>query len=111
MLTDPNSKTPTPGGFSLLDGQNRLAHFPLRFPALAHLWCAHLALHLTELGFHQQYQILARIGKGSTSQVYRVQRLSDGQIFAAKAFLKSYLEGKEERRKSVMNEIALLRAM
>jgi serine/threonine protein kinase len=111
VLTDPNSKTPTPGGFSLLDEQNRLAHFPLRFPALAHLWCAHLALHLTELGFHQQYQILARIGKGSTSQVYRVQRLSDGQIFAAKAFLKSYLEGKEERRKSVMNEIALLRAM
>jgi serine/threonine protein kinase len=38
--------------------------------------------------------VLERIGRGSTSTVYKVQRLSDGEIKAAKVFLKGFLESK-----------------
>jgi serine/threonine protein kinase len=49
---------------------------------------------LNQVGFHDQYKLLDRIGKGSTSTVYKVQRITDGKIFAAKVFLKSFLESK-----------------
>jgi serine/threonine protein kinase len=46
------------------------------------------------VGFHDQYKVIDKIGKGSTSTVYKVQRVADEKIFAAKVFLKSFLESK-----------------
>jgi serine/threonine protein kinase len=54
---------------------------------------------------------LDKIGRGSTSTVHKVERLSDGKIMAAKIFLKSFLESKEKRWESVLNEISILRVL
>jgi calcium-dependent protein kinase len=63
------------------------------------------------VGFHEEFSVQARIGKGSTSTVHRVQRVSDGTMMAAKVFLRSFLEAKSQRAEAALNEISLLRAM
>jgi serine/threonine protein kinase len=78
----------------LINQKSEAFRFFLQFPILAELWQTHLGNHLTQLGFHEHYRVLDRIGKGSTSVVYKVQRISDSKIFAAKAFLKSFLASK-----------------
>jgi len=55
--------------------------------------------------FCEQYEILRKLGKGSTANVYEVRRKCDHQIFAAKVILKGYLKQKEERTKALAQEI------
>ena len=55
------------------------------------------------VGFFEDYKIIEKIGKGSTSVVYKIRRVKDGKIFSGKAVQKSYLESKQERKSSLLN--------
>jgi serine/threonine protein kinase len=57
------------------------------------------------------YRDIKKLGKGGSASVYEVERISDGKLFAAKIISKSYLDLKEERKNSLINEISLLRAL
>lgn len=43
------------------------------------------------VGFFEDYKIIEKIGKGSTSVVYKIMRIKDEKVFSAKAVLKDYL--------------------
>ena len=62
------------------------------------------------MGFHLHYEIIKKIGNGSSATVCSVRRLRDGETFAAKVFSKQQLED-EKKRKSFEYEIELLRAL
>jgi serine/threonine protein kinase len=65
-----------------------------------------LARTIDQICFCEQYEILRKLGKGSTANVYEVRRKCDHQIFAAKVILKGYLKQKEEERtKALAQEI------
>lgn len=81
-------------GFSLINDKNQTIRIYFQFKALSELWINRLGGCLNQVGFQDQYKIIDRIGKGSTSTVYKVQRIIDGKIFAAKVFLKNFLESK-----------------
>jgi serine/threonine protein kinase len=44
--------------------------------------------YLNQVGFHEQYKPIKKIGKGSFASVYLVQHFEDKQYFAVKAFSK-----------------------
>jgi serine/threonine protein kinase len=90
----PTDKTEPLHGLSLINEHNQVTRIYLQFRPLSELWISRLASCLNQIGFHDDYRVLERIGRGSTSTVYKVQRLSDGEIKAAKVFLKGFLESK-----------------
>lgn len=52
-------------------------------------WIEKLAKKITQVGFHEQFRPLRKIGKGGFATVYEVKRAMDGKAFAVKAFSKS----------------------
>jgi serine/threonine protein kinase len=105
------SKTPAHSGFSLINNEQQTLRIYLQYKSLLELWLLRLSSLLNRVGFHEEFKMLGRIGKGSTSTVFKVERLADGKVLAAKVFLKSYLSEKVERKSSTSNEISLLRVM
>ncbi|CAM6006147.1 unnamed protein product [Sphagnum balticum] len=88
-------------GFRLVNKTGQALSFHIQFAGLTSLWVLRLSKMLNEVGFHNVYKQVGKLGKGSSATVYEVERLIDGRVFAAKAFLKSYLRVKEERRSSL----------
>jgi serine/threonine protein kinase len=98
-------------GFRIINSKREYAEIIISFEGLAKIWIRELAKFINEVGFHLVYQTLRKIGKGSTACVYEIRRIEDKELFAAKVVLKAYLQQKEERAKSLSQEIAFLRAM
>lgn len=44
---------------------------------------------MTQIGFHEQFRPMRKLGKGGFATVYEVKRNLDGKTFAVKAFSKS----------------------
>lgn len=54
----------------------------------------------------KDFQILAKLGEGAYSTVYKVKRLTDGEIYALKKV--KLLNLKEKEKQNALNEIRLL---
>lgn len=52
------------------------------------MWRDTLKLYLNQMGFHEQFKPIKKIGKGNFASVYLVERIQDGHQFAVKAFSK-----------------------
>lgn len=57
-------------------------------PAVIEAWTICLSQQLNQLGFHEMFKPLKKLGKGNFASVYEVERLTDGRRFAVKAFSK-----------------------
>lgn len=83
--------------------------FFIQFPELTRIWLKLLGKSLNQMGFHEQFKPLRKLGKGGSAIVYEMVRMEDGQRFAAKAFSKDVLKGSPQKFGSFMNEVELLR--
>ena len=72
-------------------------------PSLLALWGQQLGQQLNQMGFHQYFKPLRKLGKGNFASVYEVERLSDGQKFAVKAFSKQGLHLAKNGKQSLIN--------
>ena len=52
------------------------------------IWIKYLGKMLNQVGFHKMFKPQRKLGKGGFATVYEVQRLTDGKLFAVKAFSK-----------------------
>ncbi len=59
--------------------------------------------------FHLKYDAIKMIGKGSFARVYLVEENETKKQFAVKAFSKEYLKNQSKGRKSLINEIEIMR--
>lgn len=98
-------------GFRLINSKKECTDIVMPFEDLVKIWVRELGKIINEVGFQHIYQMVKKIGKGSTASVFEIRRIEDQEIFAAKVVLKSYLVQKEERWGSLNHEISLLRAM
>ena len=67
------------------------------------LWAEKLRQQLNQVGFHQFFKPLRKLGKGNFASVYEVERVSDGQKFAVKAFSKQGLNIAKNGKQSLIN--------
>lgn len=75
-------------GFRLIkDKDNLLALYP-KVPSLIDLWIKQLGRNLNQIGFHQLFRPIKKLGSGGFATVYEAERLSDRRHFAVKAFSK-----------------------
>lgn len=58
---------------------------------LLHQWILNLNKVINQLGFHQQYKAIRKLGKGQFATVFEVEQLLTGNRFAVKAFSKGHL--------------------
>lgn len=61
--------------------------------------------------FHEKYNAIKMIGKGSFARVYLVENKDTLEQFAVKAFAKEYLLSQQKGKESLVNEIDLMREL
>lgn len=61
--------------------------------------------------FHQCYDVLKLLGKGSFARVYITHCRLDGEKFAVKAFSKDYVMAQEKGKASLELEISILKCL
>lgn len=61
--------------------------------------------------FHEKYNAIKMIGKGSFARVYLVENKETKEQFAVKAFAKEYLMSQPKGKESLVNEIDLMREL
>ncbi|CAD8162420.1 unnamed protein product [Paramecium pentaurelia] len=61
--------------------------------------------------FHNDFNVLKMIGKGSFANVYLAKRQSNGVQYAVKAFSKLYIHGQFRGREGLENEIRVMRRL
>jgi calcium-dependent protein kinase len=52
------------------------------------VWRGILKQYLNQVGFHEQFKPIKKIGKGNFASVYLAEKLEDGKKYAVKAFAK-----------------------
>ena len=63
------------------------------------------------MGFHQFFKPIRKLGKGNFASVYEVERLTDRQRFAVKAFSKQGLYNAKNGKQSLINELSVMRSL
>ena len=61
--------------------------------------------------FHQYFNVIRKIGKGSSASVYLGERKEDQLQVAIKAFSKEATYAEEQGKESIENEIEILRKL
>ena len=82
------SKTSRPVGFRLLKENAMNMEFMIIAEHLLPVWIKYLSKIINQLGFHNTFKPLRKLGKGGFATVYEVERVTDGKLFAVKAFAK-----------------------
>lgn len=79
-------------------------------------WCDVLASNMNQLNFHSLFKPIKKLKQGTFASVYKVKRILDGKMFAAKAFSKEGLYLKKHGKvlsvlwqESLINEINIMR--
>jgi len=72
-----------------------------------------LGKQINQLGFHQLFKPIKKLGKGGFATVYEVERVTDGCKFAVKAFSKTTTinSSNPSHRLTLLNEIKLMRGL
>ena len=99
-------------GFRLIRHGCPSVEFKSYSESMAEAWVRGLGKKLNQLGFHQLYKPIKKVGKGGFATVYEVERLSDGAHLAVKAFSKQNTlhSANPSHRASLLNEIKMLRS-
>lgn len=61
--------------------------------------------------FHEKYEAIKMIGKGSFARVYLVEDKVSLAQFAVKAFSKEYLMNQTNGRESIINEVDIMKKL
>lgn len=75
------------------------------------LWKSHLSKVLIQSDFHEKFNAIKMIGKGSFARVYLIEDKETGIKYAVKAFSKEYLLSQAKGRDSLLNEITVMRKL
>lgn len=65
--------------------------------------------HLNQLGFHEHYKPLKKIGKGNFASVYLVESFKDQRQYAVKAFAKEAAYSEQKGKECLIKEIEIMR--
>lgn len=76
-------------GIRIIKEGTNSVEFYFKSEALLDIWLKYLAKNLNQYGFHQLYKPIRKLGSGGFANVYEVERLTDKERFACKAFSKS----------------------
>ena len=74
-------------------------------------WVKTLRYLVTQTDFHDQFDVLKVLGKGSFARVYLCQNKSTGEQYAVKAFSKEHLEAQSKGKQALQVELSLLREL
>ena len=74
-------------------------------------WKMHLCQVFLQCDFHNKFNTLKMIGKGSFARVYLVQNKENGRRYAVKAFSKEYLLSQNKGKESLINEIEVMQKL
>lgn len=74
-------------------------------------WYSHLAKVFLQCDFHNKFNTIKMIGKGSFARVYLVENKENKQRFAVKAFSKEYLLSQPKGKASLINEIQIMQKL
>lgn len=74
-------------------------------------WRQNLAKIFLQCDFHQKFNTIKMIGKGSFARVYLVEEKDTKQQFAVKAFSKEYLLSQQKGKESLINEIEIMKKL
>ena len=61
--------------------------------------------YLNQVGFHEQFKPIKKIGRGNFATVYMVECYEDGQKYAVKAFSKEAAYSEENGKECLIKEI------
>lgn len=98
-------------GFKIFKEKGKSLSLYPKVPSLIDLWIKQLGRNLNQVGFHQLFRPIKKIGAGGFAAVYEAERLSDQKHFAVKAFSKqnTILSSDLSKKMNLLNEIQLLR--
>lgn len=74
-------------------------------------WIERLTKKITQVGFHEQFRPIRKVGKGGFATVYEVKRAMDGKTFAVKAFSKAHAFSTPSNKATIENEISILKML
>ena len=74
-------------------------------------WEKHLSKIMVLANFHEKYNTIRLIGKGSFAKVYMIEDKITKEKFALKAFNKERILSKKEGKPALMNEVSILRML
>lgn len=72
-------------------------------------WFQLLKRHCVLIKFNHYFETISIIGRGSFAMVYSVRKIDTNEEFAVKVFNKKYLNENLNEKKSVLNEIKIMR--
>lgn len=72
-------------------------------------WKNELSKVFIQSDFHDKFNAIKMIGKGSFARVYLVENKKTNQKFAVKAFSKEYLLSQPKGKESLINEIEIMK--
>ena len=75
------------------------------------IWKTHFSKILIQSDFHRKFNAIKMIGKGSFARVYLVENENTGKKFAVKAFSKDYLLSESKGKRSLINEISIMKSI
>ncbi len=75
------------------------------------IWKSKLFLMFNQINFHKRFKNIKMIGKGTYARVYLEENKKNKNRFAVKAFNKEVLLNMKNGKKSLKNEISLLRKL
>ena len=108
--SEKQGKTSLIDGFQLITKSGEKTSFHFEVSSIAQIWVSFLSKILIETDFQIQYQLLGKIGSGSSASVYSVRRYKDNKYFAAKIFSKQELQ-QPKKKENFFYEIELLRGL
>lgn len=64
-------------GFRLINSKKECTDIVMPFEDLVKIWIRELGKIINEVGFQHIYQMVKKIGKGSTASVFEIRRIED----------------------------------
>jgi serine/threonine protein kinase len=74
-------------------------------------WKSHFTRVFWQCDFHQKFNTIKMIGKGSFARVYMVENKETKKKFAVKAFSKDHICGQNKGKEALMNEIDVMKQL
>lgn len=74
-------------------------------------WFQFLKRYCVLIKFNHYFETIKILGKGTFAVVYQVNKIESGQQFAVKVFNKKLLQDNLNEKKSVLNEIRIMRSV
>ena len=72
-------------------------------------WRNILRRYLNQIGFHEQFKPIKKIGKGNFASVYLAEKFEDGRKYAVKAFSKEAAYSEENGKECLVKEVEIMR--